>query len=238
MGDRLSIVYLLKLALVLLLGPVCFVAAMACYPFSNSASIELFEEYLRFIFRIFGIQLRFEFDQPETQESANSILVVLNQSSFLDSLACVLVPIRPTRGIINFEFALYPVIGWLTALISFTIVRQWPSQAKRTLNRAGAFLRAGGNVLISIEGKRSRDGRTNEYKKGPVVMAINNQSNLVPVIIYGSRTCLPYGSLRARPGTLKVRFLEPIPTRGLSYEDRNRLRDKLIQVARAEGLSG
>ncbi len=148
----------------------------------------------------------------------------------------MLIPIQPLKGIINFEFALYPVIGWLAALISFTIVRQWPSQAKRTLNRAGAYLRAGGNILISIEGKRSRDGRINEYKKGPVVMAVNNQSNIIPVVIYGSRGCLPFGSLRPRPGTLKVRFLQPISTRGFSYEDRNTLRERLRQVAREAGL--
>ena len=139
-------------------------------------------------------------------------------------------------GIMNIEFALYPVIGWLAALVSFTIVSQWPAQAKRTLNRAAVFLQTGGNILISIEGRRSHDGKINQYKKGPVVLAINNQCDLVPIIIYGSRSCLPFGSLRVRSGTLRLRFLRPVSARGLSYADRNILRDTLMEVARREGL--
>jgi 1-acyl-sn-glycerol-3-phosphate acyltransferase len=230
-------IYVAKLSAVLLLGPLFFVAAMVRLPWGRDASIEVFESYLRLIFAIFDVRLQFEFDEPQGRRTAGSILVVLNQTSFLDSLACILIPVRPTRGIMNFEFALYPVIGWLATLVSFTIVRQWAGQAKRTLNRAGAFLQAGGNILISIEGRRSRDGKISEYKKGPVVMAINNQSDIVPIIIYGSRDCLPFGSLRVRAGTVKLRFLPPISTRGLSYADRNGVREKLLELARQEGLA-
>jgi 1-acyl-sn-glycerol-3-phosphate acyltransferase len=235
--SRSTFLYPVKLSTVLLLGPVFFLAALLGRPFGKDIAIAIFEGYLRLIFRIFDIRLSFEFDEPNTRQSAGSVLVVLNQSSFLDSLACPLVPVRPTKGIMNFEYALYPIIGWLSTLVSFIVIRQWPRQAKRTLNRAGAFLRSGGNILISIEGRRSHDGTLSEYKKGPVVMAIENQAQIVPMIIYGSRACLPFGSLRVRPGSLRVRFLPPISTRGLSYADRNSLRETLRQVAFREGLA-
>src|SRR5690349_17267613 len=128
------ITYLFKLLIILVLGPLYFIAAISTYIVDKDRALVVFETYLKLIFRIFNIQVNFEFDQPEIQYCSNSILVVLNQSSFLDSLVCPLIPMKPFKGIINFEFALYPVIGWFITLFSFTIVRQWPSQSKRALN--------------------------------------------------------------------------------------------------------
>ena len=231
------IVYIFKLLAILVLGPFYFIVAILTHTVDKDRAFEVFKKYLRLIFRTFDIQVNFEFDAPEINNSSNSILVVLNQGSFLDSLVCPLIPIKPFKGIINLEFALYPIIGWFITLRSFTIIRQWPSQAKRTLNDASIFLQSGGNMLISIEGKRSRDGKINEYKKGPIVMAINNQSNIIPIIIYGARECLPFGSLWIKTGTIKLRFLKPIGTQGFSYEDRNRLHEQLVSLAKSEGLS-
>lgn len=230
------IVYIFKLLTILVLGPLYFIVAILTRTVDKDRAFVVFKKFLGLIFRAFDIQVNFEFDEPEIQNSSNSILVVLNQSSFLDSLVCPLIPIKPFKGIINLEFALYPIIGWFITLRSFTIIRQWPSQAKRTLNHASKFLQAGGNMLISLEGKRSRDGKINEYKKGAIIMAINNQSNIIPIIIYGARECLPFGSLWIRAGTIKLRFLKPISTQGFSYQDRNRLREQLVNIAENEGL--
>ena len=232
------LLYLIKLIAVTLLGPFYFVAAVTAYLFNEDGAIGIYKSYERLIFKAFDIQISFKFDSPEIENSTNSILVVLNQSSFLDSLVCPLIPIRPFKGIINFEFALYPIQGWLAALGSFVIIRQWPNQAKRVLSKTNDYLQAGGNILISIEGKRSRNGEISEYKKGPIVMAINNHSNIVPIIIYGSRACLPFGSLRVRPGSIELRFLKPISTKDLAYEDRNVLLERITAIAKMEGLLG
>jgi len=230
------LVYIIKLLAIYLLGFFYFIVAVAVHPFNKERSLTIFQSFLYLVFKTFDVKISFEFDDPQTQFSKNAILVVLNQSSFLDALVCPLIPVKPLKGIINIEFALYPVVGWFTSLISFTIVRQWSRQAKRTLNRASAYLQGGGNLLISIEGKRSHDGKINQYKKGPIVTAIQNQSLLLPIIIYGARSSLPFGSLRIKPGTLRLRFLKPLPTNGLTYEDRDVLRERLITMAKQEGL--
>ena len=228
------IIYLFKLLFILILGPLYFSVALVIFIFDKEASLKVFRNYLMLIFKIFQIKL--EFEGPGIQNYRNCILVVLNQSNFLDSLICPLISVKPCKGIINIEMAFYPVIGWFYTLISFTIIRQWSNQAKRTLNKANKFLQAGGNVLISIEGKRSHDGKINKYKKGPVVMAIKNQSDIVPIVICGARECLPFGSLWIKPGTIRLRFLEPISTQGLTYENRYSLLEQIVSAARAQGL--
>ena len=228
--------YIIKLFVFCLLGLFYFVVAAVVRIFDLWLAIKIFQKYLHLYFKMFGLKVHYTFAQPESQMAQNTVFVLLNQTSFLDAIITPALPVQGTRGIINIEFALYPVLGWFMAISNFVIVRQWPKQSKRTLNRTNNFLKAGGNMIISIEGKRSRDGKLNPYKKGPVVMAINNGSDIVPFIIEGSYEALPYRSLYTQPGNILVKMLDPISTRGLSYEDRNDLKDRLRSIALDNGL--
>ena len=67
-------------------------------------------------------------------------------------------------------------------------------------------------------------------------MAINSQSDIVPVIIEGTFESLPYKSLYIKPGKIEIRFLKPIITNGMTYDDRNELKDQLRSIAHANGL--
>lgn len=230
------IAYVLKLTLYILLGPPYFIMAAVVRLFDLWKSIKIFQSYVRLFFKLFGINVVFEFDRSNGEPYGNTIFVLLNQTSFLDALVCPILPVERTRGVLNIEFAFYPVLGWFLAITNFVVVRQWSKQARRAVNKTNRFLRSGGNVLISIEGKRSRNGRLSEYKKGPAVMAINNASDIAPLIIEGSRELLPYRSLWAKPGTIKVKVLESFSTKGLTYEDRDYIKGKLWGIAASNGL--
>jgi 1-acyl-sn-glycerol-3-phosphate acyltransferase len=65
------------------------------------------------------------------------------------------------------------------------IIRHLPNQAKKKFKKAESFLRKGGLVYLSIEGKRSFDGSLSPYKKGPALLAIQANAKIFPVIILG-----------------------------------------------------
>ncbi|MHB1225015.1 MAG: lysophospholipid acyltransferase family protein [Gemmatimonadaceae bacterium] len=99
-------------------------------------------------------------------------------------------------------------------------------------NRKAAFgayaeaarrIRAGASVIVFPEGTRGRDYPLRPFKKGPFVLAIAAQAPVVPVVVYGTIAVQPRDSWRIRGGTVHVHFLEPVPTAGLEYEDRDRL---------------
>lgn len=152
----------------------------------------------------------------------------------LDTLVSETVVPLPASGVTNIEYALVPFFGWICFVFSWVIVRQWPRQARRALEKISGYLQGGGNVLISIEGRRSKDGSLSPYKKGPVVMALQAQARIVPVFLQGTRVCMPYGAWRIREGRVVVKFLEPISTEGRGYEDRDTLLDHLGAIARRE----
>lgn len=99
---------------------------------------------------------------------------------------------------------------------------------------AAKILRDGVSAAIFVEGTRSRDGALQPFKKGAFVLAISLQAPCVPVYIAGARDLMPKGTgLVPQPGTVEVRFGAPIPTVGMTYEDRDVLRERCWQAMRA-----
>ncbi len=133
----------------------------------------------------------------------------------------------------NLEYALIPFFGWVSFILGWLVIRQWPAQAKRQIEKAAQYVARGGLVYLSAEGKRSANGSLNPYKKGPVVMAIRAQAPIHPLYISGSRKCMPPGEWKIRPGKIVVLFLAPIETVGLSYDDRDELLQKIREIGKS-----
>ena len=101
--------------------------------------------------------------------------------------------------------------------------------AMRSLAQGAASLRAGNSFLIFPEGTRSRTGALLPFKKGGFIMAIQAQAPIVPVAIMGGRNAMRKGSAFVRPVRVSVRIGQPVPTMGLTVDDRDEL------VARVRG---
>src|SRR5678816_4388256 len=93
-------------------------------------------------------------------------------------------------------------------------------RAMASISRGAQALRSGSSFLIFPEGTRSRTGELLAFKKGGIIMAIEAQVPLVPVAILGGRDAMGKGSALIRPATLSVRIGAPIPTAGLTIDDR------------------
>ncbi|MDX1804346.1 MAG: lysophospholipid acyltransferase family protein [Alcanivorax sp.] len=213
------------LLMVLLLG-----AALLVAPFSRHRAWWLVRLWCRQVLAIFRVRVQVHSEGGGDPLAHGGIIVGLTQQSLLDPTIGYASWQRPVRGIWNLEYALIPLLGWVTVFLGWVIVRQRPRQAKRQLAKAADFARQGGLVYLSAEGRRSADGGLSPYKKGPVVMAIAAQVPMIPVYIAGSRACLAPGQWRVRPGAVVIHYLPPIATEGLTYADRHQLLAQLREV--------
>jgi 1-acyl-sn-glycerol-3-phosphate acyltransferase len=79
----------------------------------------------------------------------------------------------------------------------------------------------GNSFLIFPEGTRSRTGELLPFKKGCFIMALQAQVPIVPVAVSGGRDSMRKGSGIVRPVKVTVRLGAPIPTAGLTVDDRD-----------------
>lgn len=91
------------------------------------------------------------------------------------------------------------------------------------------------STIIFPEGTRSRDGNLLPFKKGPFVAAIHLGVPIVPVVCKGTTEVMPKGKyLSILPGDVELVVLPPIATSGLTYDDRDRLREMVREQIAAE----
>ena len=123
----------------------------------------------------------------------------------------------------------HPVVGAvLDTLGMVPIDRDRPDRAIESLNRAGAERPS---LVIFPEGTRSRTGALLPFRKGAFVLAIATGLPIVPVVCRGTRRLMPRGSrLTVVPGDVEIVIEAPIPTAGLTYDDRDALAARVRAV--------
>jgi 1-acyl-sn-glycerol-3-phosphate acyltransferase len=122
------------------------------------------------------------------------------------------------------ELRKLPVLGIAMEVGGFIpIERAQREAALESIEQAAASIRAGNSFLIFPEGTRSRTDGLLPFKKGGFIMAIKAQAPILPVAITGGQVSMRKGSAIVRPATVSVRIGEPVETRELTLDDRDRL---------------
>jgi 1-acyl-sn-glycerol-3-phosphate acyltransferase len=113
------------------------------------------------------------------------------------------------------------------SLADFVFVdRRKREAAQAAVDRAADLLRKGLSFLVFPEGTRSKTGKLQAFKKGAFVLSIKGRADIIPVLLRGSHLSMPKGAWAVKPGKVSVTILDPIPTEGLTYIDRDRLLEK------------
>lgn len=88
--------------------------------------------------------------------------------------------------------------------------RENVQQAIRSLNRAAAKVKEGASLAIYPEGTRATIPELLPFKKGVFIMAMRGGQPVAPVALSGTRFIQPRGTIRVRPGPVKIVVSPPI----------------------------
>ena len=119
------------------------------------------------------------------------------------------------RFVVKKELFKIPLFGFALHHAGYIpIDRSGGKAALRSLQEAAERVKKGTPIVIFPEGTRSPDGRLMPFKVGGILIAIKAGCPIVPVAINGSHKVLPKGSIRVRPGRIRMTFGLPVQTVG------------------------
>jgi len=159
------------------------------------------------------------------------VVYVSNHQSWFDILSLAATIQGRVRFVSKIELLKVPVLGAAMYRAGHIFLdRQNRSKAFGAYESAAEVIRTGMSAVVFAEGTRSRTGELLPFKKGPFVLAIAAGVPVVPVYCGGTFHILPKGSVFIRPRPVRLYFGEPIPTAGLSYDQREAVLRQARQV--------
>lgn len=227
---RTFITYIYVLLALLISGP--FFIAYVAITHDLKLLYKWVRTLIRFMLRILGIRVRVS--GSEFIPSPPVMFVANHQSQLDPPIVLMLLP-YDVRIFPKKELFKVPILGRLMRMAGFIPVdRQHPERARKDVTTAVSHLQEGISYLIFPEGTRTRTGKVQRFKKGGFILAIDAQVPIVPIAVSGAYELNPKGTWRITSGEVNIRFLEPISTKGMGFDDRGSLaestRQKILEV--------
>lgn len=152
-------------------------------------------------------------------------VIVVNHQSMID-IACLQLGLPANlRFIAKRELMSVPFMGqYMRGVGMIPIDRGNTAESVARLNeQARRIVDDCACTIAFAEGTRSRTGAIAPFKKGAFMLALTAQVPVVPVSIEGARKVLPPDGFRVRPGVVRIDIGDPIPTIGMTADDRDAL---------------
>ena len=106
-----------------------------------------------------------------------------------------------------------PVIGWNLSLNRHIKLERTSMTSQRKMFRQCAeHIQNGSSVVIFPEGTRSRDGELRAFKEGAFLIALQQKTDILPIVIDGSYKALPEkGFFPNRKQKFILHIMPPVP---------------------------
>jgi 1-acyl-sn-glycerol-3-phosphate acyltransferase len=142
-------------------------------------------------------------------------VIVSNHQSLLDILILFRL-FRHFRWVSKTENFRIPVVGWIMSLNKYIeITRGDKKSIARMMETCKNKLKSGISILMFPEGTRSINGNLGGFKDGAFILAIETQTDILPVVLDGAAKAIPKNTLLlSKRQKITMKILDEIPASG------------------------
>jgi 1-acyl-sn-glycerol-3-phosphate acyltransferase len=175
--------------------------------------------------------IRYDFYGRENFQKGQSYIYVSNHTSFLDIPGLWMIIPGEKKPLAKKELLKIPVFGWIARSAAVIVDRSSGESRKKSMDKLKRILSSGTSILLFAEGTQNRSKEPLQpFKDGAFRIAIDTQQPILPMVVVGAGPLMPPGTIRMKPGKVKVIVAPEIPTAGLNAEDQAVLKQKTFNV--------
>jgi len=172
--------------------------------------------------------IRYKFYGREKIDRNKAYIYVSNHTSFLDLPGIRMMIPGQFRPLAKKELLRIPIFGWIAGSATVIVDRSSSQSRKRSLDKLKKILHDGISILIFAEGTQNRTKELLQpFKDGAFRLAVDTQETLLPLVVVGAGPLMPPGTVRLRPGLIRVFVGEPVSAAGLGVSDVPALKEKV-----------
>jgi 1-acyl-sn-glycerol-3-phosphate acyltransferase len=175
--------------------------------------------------------IRYKFYNRDKIKRDEAYIYISNHTSFLDLPGIRMIIPGMFKPLAKKELKKIPIFGWIASGATIIVDRSSPESRKRSLDQLKAFLRQGISILIFVEGTQNRTKEILQpFHDGAFRIAVDTQQKILPMVVKGAGPLMPPGTIKLRPGLIRIYVGDPIETAGLTGSDVGALKQKSFDI--------
>ncbi len=219
----------------LLLGMVCVVIYALIMAFAKEKKVQKMLGWSYRYAKVWGAinGVRYDVSGKENFDAQSNYVICVNHRGIAD-LFILPASLKDVnyRPLSKKELGEIPIIGFLFRNALIMIDRSSAESRKKGVETLKKLMDDEGiSPLIFPEGTRNRTNKPlKEFYDGAFRIAIETQVPIIPVVLLNVDKISPQKTFLLSPGKLYSKFLKPIPTKGLSLDDVDALKNQVSEL--------
>lgn len=187
------------------------------------------------IYTIFNPFWRVSIENRLVLNRSKTYVIVSNHQSLLDILILFRL-FKHFKWVSKTEIFRVPVIGWIMILNKYIKVKRGDKKSiLKMMETCKKVLKSGISILMFPEGTRSVDGNLGVFKDGAFNLALETQTDILPIIIDGTSKAIPKKKLiLSNKQTIRMKILDEIPVSDYIGEKVSEIRNSTFSIMNTE----
>ena len=187
------------------------------------------------IYTIFNPFWRVSIENRLVLNKSKTYVIVSNHQSLLDILILFRL-FKHFKWVSKTEIFRVPVIGWIMILNKYIKVKRGDKKSiLKMMETCKKVLKSGISILMFPEGTRSVDGNLGVFKDGAFNLALETQTDILPIIIDGTSKAIPKKKLiLSNKQTIRMKILDEIPVSDYIGEKVSEIRNSTFSIMNTE----